>query len=162
MDITTNVSVDFSNINLLLRFPWSRLPIKDFHQHEGVFNPRSIIYDGVQFGVQSIYIMMHYGMLSIQNWTRWGWIFTPPQNRGGVIFSLQFVCVCVCVCVSVCLFVYTCVRFCLWTKFQSNGCTVFAKGLLTALAQTLLKLVTLGQRSRSQWRNTHFFFIVLC
>ena len=32
-------------------------------------------------------------------------IITPPRNRGGVIFSLQFVCVCVCVCVcvSVCL-----------------------------------------------------------
>ena len=28
--------------------------------------------------------------------------FTPPRNRGGVIFSLLFVCVCVCVCVSVC------------------------------------------------------------
>ena len=28
---------------------------------------------------------------------------TPPRNRGGVIFSLQFVCVCVCVCLSVCL-----------------------------------------------------------
>ena len=28
-------------------------------------------------------------------------IFTPPRNRGGVIFSLQFVCVCVCV--SVCV-----------------------------------------------------------
>ena len=30
--------------------------------------------------------------------------FTPPRNRGGVIFLLQFVCVsvCVCVCVSVC------------------------------------------------------------
>ena len=27
-------------------------------------------------------------------------IFTPPQNRGGVIFSLQFVCVSVCL--SVC------------------------------------------------------------
>ena len=24
-------------------------------------------------------------------------LFTPPRNRGGVIFSLQFVCVCVCV-----------------------------------------------------------------
>ena len=24
---------------------------------------------------------------------------TPPRNRGGVIFSLQFVSVCVCVCV---------------------------------------------------------------
>ena len=29
---------------------------------------------------------------------------TPPQNRGGVILSLQFVCVpvCQCVCVTVC------------------------------------------------------------
>ena len=56
--------------------------------------------------------------------------------------------VCLCVCVSVCP------EF-LWTKFQPNGCTVsdavFAKWLLTALAQTLLKLVTLGQRSRLLW-----------
>ena len=31
-------------------------------------------------------------------------IITSPRNRGGVIFSLQFVCVsvCVCVCLSVC------------------------------------------------------------
>ena len=38
--------------------------------------------------------------------------FTPPRNRGGVIFSLQFVCVsvCLCVCVSVCLCV--CVSVC--------------------------------------------------
>ena len=28
-----------------------------------------------------------------------GAIFTPPRNRGGVIFLLQFVCLCVCVCV---------------------------------------------------------------
>ena len=58
------------------------------------------------------------------------------------------VCLCVCVCVSVC-------PDFLWTKFQSNGCTdldaVFAKWLLTALTQTLLKLVTLSQRSRSRW-----------
>ena len=27
--------------------------------------------------------------------------FTPPRNRGGVIFFLQFVCVSVCVCVCV-------------------------------------------------------------
>ena len=76
---------------------------------------------------------------------------TPPRNRGGVIFSLQFVCVCVCV------------QLCLWTKFQPNGCTdldsVFTKRLLSTLALTLLKLVTLGQRSRSQWLNIHFFWI---
>ena len=28
---------------------------------------------------------------------------TPPRNRGGVIFSLQFVCVSVCVLVCVCV-----------------------------------------------------------
>ena len=70
------------------------------------------------------------------------YLFTPPQNRGGVIFLLQFVCVSVCVCLSVCL----CVRRFLWTKFQPNGWTTlgafFAKWLLTALAQTLLKLMT--------------------
>ena len=33
---------------------------------------------------------------------------------------------------------------------------LFAKLLLTTLAWTLLKLVTLCQKSRSQWRNTHF------
>ena len=59
--------------------------------------------------------------------------------------------VCVCVCVS---------DVFLWIKFQLNGWTdldaVFAKWLLIAMAQILLKLVTFGQRSRSQWRNTHF------
>ena len=63
-------------------------------------------------------------------------------------------CVCVCVCVCMCVYVSVCPEF-LWTKFQPNGCTdldaVFAKWLLTALARTLLKLVTLGQRSRSLW-----------
>ena len=28
---------------------------------------------------------------------------TPPRNRGGVIFSLQFVCVCVCLSVCLCV-----------------------------------------------------------
>ena len=64
-------------------------------------------------------------------------------------FSLS---VCLCVCVSVC-------PDFLWTKFQPNGCTdldaVFAKWLLTALAQTLLKLVTLGQRLRSRWSKVY-------
>ena len=66
---------------------------------------------------------------------------TPPRNRGGVIFSLQFVCVCVCESV------------CQLTKFKPNECTdldlVFVKWFLTALARTLLKLLTLGRRSRS-------------
>ena len=67
---------------------------------------------------------------------------------------------------TVCLCVCECGRLSLWTKFQPNGWTdldaVFAKWLLTALAQTLLKLVSLGQRSRSQLRNIHFTFIILC
>ena len=34
-------------------------------------------------------------------------LITPPQNRGGAIFSVQFVCVCMCVRVSVRLSVST-------------------------------------------------------
>ena len=89
------------------------------------------------------------------------YFFTPPRFRGGVIFSLQFVCVCVCLCVceSVCLTLFV-------NKFQSNGCTdldeVFTKGLFSSLAQTLLKWVTLGQRSRSQLLKINFFLIILC
>ena len=53
---------------------------------------------------------------------------TAPRNRGGVIFSLQFVCVCVCVS-----------NVFLWTKFQPNGCTdldeFLAKWLLTELLE---------------------------
>ena len=63
-------------------------------------------------------------------------IFTPPRNRGGVIFSLQFVCVyvCLCVCLSVCVFVCVCVSDVfkkqnssrtdepIWTRFSLNGC----------------------------------------
>ena len=65
----------------------------------------------------------------------------PPRNRGGVIFSLQFVCVSICLSVCPILLV---------NKFQPNGCTdldtIFAKRLLSTLAQTPLKMVTLGQR----------------
>ena len=41
-------------------------------------------------------------------------LITPPRNRGGVIFSLQFVCVCVSLCVSVCLGVCVCVCVCVF------------------------------------------------
>ena len=75
----------------------------------------------------------------------------------------SYILIAVCLCLSVCLSVCSDV---LWTKFQPNGWTdldaVFAKRLPSTLAQTLLNLVTLGQRSRSQWRNTHFFCIILC
>ena len=67
-------------------------------------------------------------------------------------FSLS---VCLCVCLSVCVSDVS-----LWTKFQPNGWTdldaVFTKRLLTALTRILSKLVTLGQRSWSQWRNNLF------
>ena len=43
--------------------------------------------------------------------------FTPPRNRGGVIFLLQFVCLSVCVCV--------CLSVRLWTKCRSNRYTDF-------------------------------------
>ena len=77
----------------------------------------------------------------------------------GYIFTAVCLCVCLCVCV------YVCVRLCLWTKFQPNRRThfdaVLSKWLLVTLARSLLKSVTLGQRSRSQWLNI-FFFIILC
>ena len=84
------------------------------------------------------------------------WLQSCYTSRGYI-----FTAVCLCVCLSVCVSTVF-----LWTIFQPNGCTdldaVFAKWLLTALARTLLKLVTLGQRSRSRWRNSHFSFIILC
>ena len=55
-------------------------------------------------------------------------IFTPPQNRGGVIFSLQFVCVSVCVCMSVYVSGTSCEQNSsrkdapIWTRFSLNGC----------------------------------------
>ena len=56
-------------------------------------------------------------------------VFKSPRNRGGVIFSLQFVCVSVCVPDSAC---------------EQNSSRT------DETIWTLLKLVTLGQRSRSQ------------
>ena len=79
--------------------------------------------------------------------------YTYTKSWRGYIFTA----VCLCVCLSVCLSVCPAL---LVNKFQPNGWTgldtVFAKWLLTALVWTLLKLVTLGQRLRSQWRNMHF------
>ena len=58
-----------------------------------------------------------------------------------------------------------CLSVCQWTKYKPNVCTVldavFAKWLLIALARFLLNLVTLGQRSKSQWRNTHILLIMI-
>ena len=87
----------------------------------------------------SVYFHYLSGDLSVYN-------YTSTKSWRGYIFIAVCLCVCVCVCV--------CPEF-LWTKFQPNGCTdldaVFAKQLLTTLSRTLLKLVTLGQRSRSRW-----------
>ena len=72
----------------------------------------------------------------------------------GHIFTAvcQYCSVSVCLCVCVCLAGWLAGWLCLWTKFQPNGWTdldvVFTKWLLNALAQTLLKLETLGQKSR--------------
>ena len=80
--------------------------------------------------------------------SQWSCFYTSTISWWGYIFTAFYLCVCLFVCV--CVYV----RLCLWTKFQPSGCTdleaVFAKRLLTTLAQTLLKLVNLGQRSRSQ------------
>ena len=84
------------------------------------------------------FIDLHNGIVAIGDLFSWRFYqnFTPPQNLGVVIFSLQFVSVCVCVCV---------LSVCQWTTFQPNKCinldTVFAKWLLTALARTLSKFV---------------------
>ena len=51
----------------------------------------------------------------------------PPRNRGGIIFSLQFVCVSVCLCVCLCVR-NSCEQNSsrtdapIWTWFSLNGC----------------------------------------
>ena len=54
--------------------------------------------------------------------------FTPPRNRGGVIFLLQFVCVSVCLSVCVCARLFFCEQNSsrmdtpIWTRFSQNNC----------------------------------------
>ena len=64
---------------------------------------------------------------------------------------------------SLSVYVSVCPAEFLWTKFQPNGCpdfdTVFAKWLLTVLAQTFLKLIILGQRLRSQWSKMYVWMM---
>ena len=99
-------------------------------------------------------------MLRKQRWRRSlnASCYTSTKSWRGYIFTA--VCLCVSLCVCMCLSVCVSTVF-LWTKFQPNGCTDlnadFAKWLLPAIARTLMILVTLGKKSRSQWRNTHFF-----
>ena len=98
-------------------------------------------------------------------------IFTPPRNRGGVIFSLQFVCVCVRVSVRL--------SVCLLARQRANHLTnfdaVFVKWCLISVVRSNLKMMTLGKRSRSQSQenlkirkkfanksNTHIFEFHWC
>ena len=92
-------------------------------------------------------------------------IITPPRNRGGVIFLLQFVCVCVCVCMCVCVRLCVCVSVCpalLANKIPAERMHRFERGftkwLLPALARTQLKLVTLGNRMGDDVIVTSFKF----
>ena len=77
--------------------------------------------------------------------------YTSTKSWRGYIFNA----VCLCVCLSVCV----CPAFFLWTKFQPNRYTdldaIFTNRLLSLLARTLLKLVTLGQRLRSLWQKMY-------
>ena len=71
---------------------------------------------------------------------RTGW---NPKSWRGYIFTA----VCLCVCPAM-----------LVNKIPAKRMNRFGRGFaLTALARTLLKFVTLGQRARSKWRNTNFF-----
>ena len=47
---------------------------------------------------------------------------TPPRNRGGVIFSLQFVCVSVCMPDTACEQNSSRTNAPIWTRFSLNGC----------------------------------------
>ena len=50
-------------------------------------------------------------------------VITPPRNHGGVIFSLQFVCVCVCLCVRIsCEQNSSRTDVPIWMRFSLNGC----------------------------------------
>ena len=95
----------------------------------------------------------------IVSWLAWSlfvYIMTPPRNPGWVVFSLQIVCLCVYVCV--------CVRLCLWAKFQPNRCTdldaVFAKRLLSTLAQTLLYIEICDLRFKVKVTVTQYSFFL--
>ena len=57
---------------------------------------------------------------SINMIVRFSFIITPPQNHGGFILPLQFVCVCEYVCKNVC--VYVCIQV-IYLNF--NGCIDF-------------------------------------
>ena len=51
-------------------------------------------------------------------------VFTPPEYRKGIIFSVQFVCVSVSVCVSrsACEQNSSRTEAPIWTRFSLNGC----------------------------------------
>ena len=67
--------------------------------------------------------------------------YTSTKSWRGYIFTAVCLCMCLCVCVSTAF---------LWTEFQPNRCTdldaVFAKWLLTALAQKPIEIGDLGSK----------------
>ena len=77
--------------------------------------------------------------------------FTPPRNRGGVIFSLQFVCVSVCLCVCVCVCLSVCLSVCpalLVNKIAAERMHRFGRGFRYMVAYNTGSDSV--QRSRSQ------------
>ena len=72
--------------------------------------------------------------------------YTSSKSWRGYSFTAVYLCVCVCL-------------YFVWTKFQPNRSTfVHTTGSLNGCVRTLSKVVTFGQRSRSQYYNFHFFF----
>ena len=71
-----------------------------------------------------------------------------------VYFSCSMT-MCVCVCLSVTEKISSRTGALIWTRFSLNFC-------LLVLLGTCWNLVTFGWRSRSQWHNIHFFFMILC
>ena len=73
--------------------------------------------------------------------------YISTNSWRGYIFTAVCLSVCVCVCLYVCVSGTSCEQNSSQTECDDLD-AIFVKWLLTALTQTLLNLVTLGQRSR--------------
>ena len=86
--------------------------------------------------------------------------YTSTKSWRGYIFTP--VCLCVCVYVFVCL----CVRISCEQNSSRTDTPIWTQFLLNGSLQHWLgpywSWWPWGQRSRSQWLNVHFFFIILC
>ena len=76
-----------------------------------------------------LYILIVWSLILVQMKVIYFVISTPPRNRGGVIFSFQFVCVYLCESVFVNEQIPAIMDAPFWMQF-------FSKWLLTALART--------------------------